>query len=75
MQINNIPYLYRILSNIQNVCLQQDSCTTCPFKDDNENYHKTDCELLNELSKAPHRMDIHAVCDIATRAIDRGYDI
>ncbi len=74
MKINNIPYLYRILQNIQNVCLQHDNCKTCPFKE-NRDTGDTECAMLNELSKAPHRMDICAVCELAKRAIERGFDI
>ena len=74
MQINNIPYLYAILKNIQNVCLQHDNCNTCPFEE-NRDTGETECAMLNELQKAPHRIDICAVCDIAKRAIDRWYDI
>ena len=74
MQINNIPYLYRILQNIQNVCLQHDDCKTCPFTD-NTGTGNTECAMINELSKAPHRMDIYAVCELTKRAIERGFDI
>lgn len=74
MRIDNTPYLYRILQNIQHVCLQQDDCKTCPFKD-NTDTGNTECAMINELSKAPHRMDIYAVCELAKRAIERGYDI
>lgn len=74
MQINNIPYLYAILSNIQHVCLDNDDCKTCPFKENNDT-GDTECAMINALSKAPHRMDICDVCDITKRAIDRGYDI
>lgn len=74
MQINNISYLYTILSNIQHVCLQHDTCIRCPFHDDTGT-GKRPCAMVNELSKAPYRMDIDDVCDLVKHAIERGYDI
>ena len=75
MKINNIPYLYRILKNIQKVCSDHGNCKECPFKDTTYTDGEYRCAMINELSRKPYRMDIYAVCELAKRAIERGYDI